>query len=159
MKISEKLAVIKRQEGELMRTYELRDVIAKQSFKENVLLSGKETSKELEARQKKFVEGKKSKVEECNKKIETLKSSIIDGKNNINKKNVEIGLDKKLAEIKYLRIELSKLMNLIKNDSYSSSLNVDVFETLGIASRIKELEEQKQKLDNEIQKINWLTDI
>ena len=126
MKISEKLAIVKRKESELMRTYELRDSIAKQSFKESALLSGKETTKELEKRQKEFLSIKESKVEEYNKNIELLKKEIIEGKNKVNSKNLEIGIDKKLAEMKYLRIELSKLMSLIKRDSYLSSLNIEV---------------------------------
>lgn len=155
MKISEKLAIIKRQEGELMRLYDLRDSIAKQSFKESTIRTEKETSREIEKKQKEFLEGKKSKVTEINKSIRQLTKDIVDGKNQINRKNVEIGIDKKLAEIKYLRIELSKLMNLIKRGRIFESFDADIFEELGLAAKIKELEEQKQKLDNEIQKANW----
>lgn len=158
MKLSEKLAIIKREEGELMRLYELRDAIAKQSFKENSHFSGKETAKEIEKRQREFFEEKKNRVEECSKKIEALKKNIIEAKNKINLINVEEGIDSKLAEVKYLRIELSKLMKLIKV-GYLDSLDVNIFETLGISSRIKELEEQKQRLDNEIQKMNWSIDV
>ena len=159
MKISEKLAVIRRKEGELMRLYELRESIAKQSFKESIIRTEKETTKEIEARQKEFITNKKSKIIDIEKKIGQLTREIINGKNEINKKNVEIGIDKKLAEIKYLRIELSKLMNLIKRGRIFDSFDSDVFEELGLAVKIKELEEQKQKLDNEIQKSNWSIEI
>ncbi len=159
MKISEKLAIIKGQEGELMRLYELRDSIAKQSFKEVAIRTEKETAKEIEKRQKEFINNKKAKVTEIDKKITQLTKEIIEGKNSVNRKNVEIGIDKKLAEIKYLRIELSKLMNLIKRGRIFDSLDAEVFEELGLAAKIKELEEQKQKLDNEIQKTNWLTNL
>jgi hypothetical protein len=36
-------------------------------------------------------------------------------KDKINKKNVEIGLDKKLVEMKYLRMQLSNLMKIIED--------------------------------------------
>ena len=159
MKVSEKLAIIRRQEGELTRLYELRESIAKQSFKETAIRTEKETSKEIEKRQKEFLDNKKAKVAECDKKIRQLTKDIVEAKNMINRKNVEIGIDKKLAEIKYLRIELSKLMNLIKRSRIFDSLDADVFEELGLAIKIKELEEQKQKLDNEIQKSNWSIEI
>lgn len=155
MKISEKLAIIRRQEGELMRLYELRESIAKQSFKESTIRTEKETSKEIEKKQKEFMDNKKAKVMECDKKIAQLTKEIVGGKNQVNKKNVEVGTDKKLAEIKYMRIELSKLMKLIKSGRIFDSFDADVFEELGLSAKIKEIEEQKQKLDNEIQKSNW----
>ena len=154
MKISEKLAITRRQEGELIRLYELRESIAKQSFRESTIRVEKETIKDIEKRQKEFLENKKSKVEEIDKRVRQLTMDIVESK-----KNVEIGIDRKLAEIKYLRIELSKLMKLAKVSSYSDSFDADVFEQLGLSVKIKELEEQKQKLDNEIQKTNWSVEI
>ena len=159
MKISEKLAIIRRQEGELMRLYELRESIAKQSFKESTIRTEKETSKEIEKKQNEFMENKKAKADAISQKIRQLIKDIIEGKNAVNKKNVEIGIDKKLAEMKYLRIDLSKLMALIKNGRYFTPLDSDIFEELGLAVKIKELEEQKQKLDNEIQKSNWSIEV
>ena len=159
MKISEKLAIIRMQEGELMRLYDLRESIAKQSFKESTIRTEKETSKEIEKKQKDFLENKKAKVTECDKKITQLTKEIVEGKNQVNKKNVEVGTDKKLAEIKYMRIELSRLMKLIKSGRIFESFDADVFEELGLATKIKEIEEQKQKLDNEIQKTNWSTEL
>ena len=159
MKISEKLAITRRQEGELIRLYELRESIAKQSFRESTIRVEKETIKDIEKRQKEFLENKKSKVEEIDKRVRQLTMDIVESKNKINKKNVEIGIDRKLAEIKYLRIELSKLMKLAKVSSYSDSFDADVFEQLGLSVKIKELEEQKQKLDNEIQKTNWSVEL
>ena len=159
MKISEKLAITRRQEGELTRLYDLRESIAKQSFRESTIRVEKETIKDIEKRQKEFLESKKSKVADIEKRIRQLTMDIVEGKNKINKKNVEIGIDRKLAEIKYLRIELSKLMRLAKVSSYSDSFDADVFEQLGLSVKIKELEEQKQKLDNEIQKTNWSVEV
>ena len=159
MKIYEKLAIIRRQEGELMRLYELRESIAKQSFKESTIRTEKETSKEIEKRQKEFLENKKSKFIDIDKKISHLTNEVVEGKNAVNKKNVEIGIDKKLAEMKYIRIGLSKLMSIIKNGRYLATFDADAFEEFGLAVKIKELEEQKQKLDNEIQKSNWSIEV
>ena len=154
MKISEKLSIIRRREGELTRLYELRESIAKQSFKESTIRTEKETAKEIEARQKYFLANKKSKIADIEKRIGQLTREIIDGKNEINKKNVEVGIDKKLAEIKYLRIELSKLMGLIKGSRYFTSFDSDVFEELGLAVKIKELEEQKQNAEKAVLEAN-----
>ncbi|HEY4520226.1 MAG TPA: hypothetical protein VJJ72_00255 [Candidatus Paceibacterota bacterium] len=159
MKISEKLAIIKRQEGELMRLYELREGIAKQSFKETAIRTEKDTPKEIEKKQREFRAGKKSKIADIDTQIRQLTKDIIEGKNTVNRKNVEIGIDKKLAEMKYLRIELSKLMRLVKSGRYIEAFDSDIFEELGLAAKIKEFEEHKQKLDNDIQKTNWSTEL
>lgn len=160
MKISEKLSEIKQKEGQLMRLYNLRDTFAKQSFKEEVFIREKVASKELERKQKEFIKKKAEKFFKVTDEIEHLKKEIIEAKNNINKKNVENGVDRKLAEMKYLRLELSRLMMLIKKDSYLEKfIDIDLWEELGLANRIKELEMKKSKLDAEIQKVNWLTDI
>ena len=163
MKLSEKLAELKQMEGELMRTYSLRDSITKQTFKDTTLSMAQEMKKEvLEKEQNKFIESKRKRVDQLNKSIEDLKAKIIDGRNQINKKNVANGMDRKLIEMKFLRLELSKLMALIKGDSYLSrglSINIDVWEELGISARISELEKKKSKLDAEIQHSNWSQDL
>jgi hypothetical protein len=160
MKISEKLSEIKQKEGQLIRLYNLRDTFAKQSFKEEVRVRETDTSKELERKQTEFIRKKAEKFAKVTEDIELLKKEIIEVKNAINKKNVENGVDKKLAEMKYLRLELSKLMGLIKKDSYLDKfIDIDLWEELGLADRIKELETKKSKLDAEIQKVNWSTDI
>lgn len=160
MKISEKLSEIKQKEGQLMRLYGFRDTIVKQSFKEEAIITEKDSSKELEKRQKEFIKNKAEKFAKATSDIEKLKKEIVEAKNKINKKNVESNVDLKLAEMKYLRLELSKLMNLIKKSSYSENLiDMDAWEGLGLANRIKELEAKKSKLDEEIQSINWSTEV
>ena len=160
MKISEKLSEIKQKEGQLMRLYSLRDTFVKQSFKEEAIITEKDSSKELEKKQKEFIKKKAEKFAKATNDIEKLKKEIVEAKNKINKKNVESNVDLKLAEMKYLRLELSKLMNLIKKSSYSENLiDIDAWEELGLADRIKELEAKKSKLDAEIQSINWSTEL
>lgn len=160
MKISEKLSEIKQKEGHLMRLYSFRDTIVKQSFKEEAIITEKDSSKELEKRQTEFIKNKAEKFAKATSDIEKLKKEIVEAKNKINKKNVESNIDLKLAEMKYLRLELSKLMNLIKKSSYSENLiDMGAWEELGLANRIKELEAKKSKLDAEIQSINWSIEV
>mgnify|MGYP001576438805 CR=1 FL=1 len=110
--------------------------------------------------QKEFIKNKAEKFAKATSDIEKLKKEIVEAKNKINKKNVESNVDLKLAEMKYLRLELSKLMNLIKKSSYSENLiDMDAWEELGLANRIKELEAKKSKLDAEIQSINWSIEV
>ena len=160
MRISEKLSDIKQKEGQLMRLYSLRDSVIQKEFQDAILNSDKRDVAEVEKREKEFIDSKKVRVAELTKDIDELKSQLIEIKNKINQKNVELGLDKKLIQMKYIRLELSKLMNLTKKDvwSRSSTIDVDIYETLGISDRIKELEAKKAKLDTEIQKINWTTE-
>lgn len=160
MKISEKLSELKRKEGELMRLYSLRDAVIKKGFKEAVMLTGEEKADELEVKKADYLGKKRSRIEELNLKIEALKQEIIDGRNIVNQKNIEGGIDLKLVEMKFLRLELSKLMNAIKKDRYAYSvmeIDIDIWEELGIDQRIKELENKKAKLDAEIQSWNWNT--
>jgi len=160
MKISEKLSEIKQKEGQLMRLYNLRDTFAKQSFREEVIVREKDSTKELEKKQKEFIKNKAERFAKVTNDIEKLKNEIVETKNKINRKNVESSVDRRLAEMKYLRLELSKLMNLIKKDSYTDKfIDIDLWQELGLANRIKELETKKSKLDAEIQSINWSTEI
>ena len=164
MKISEKLSEIKQAEGQLMRLYTLRESVIQQEFKDAILRASDENKslEELEKRENKFLEEKKEKIIDLNKKIDDLKSQLIEDKNIINKKNIEVGLDKDLIKMKYLRIELSKLMNAVKNErgfGRMFSIDLDVYEELGISERIKLLEGQKAKLESRIQEKNWTTEL
>lgn len=163
MKVSEKLAELKQMEGELIRKYSLRDSIAKHTFTETLLQQAKDMDKAaIEAEHTKFIEDKKNKVNELTASIEKLQTKIIDGRNQVNKKNIESGLDKKLIQMKFLRLELSKLMALIKKEGFMArglDINIDIWDELGISDRITELETKKFKLDAEIQQANWSSDL
>lgn len=163
MKISELLAELKQKEGELMRNYNLRDSVIKQSFTECVHIKDNISTKEFDQKQKEFLKNKRKRVESINARINELKTQIVEGRNKINKRNIKIGLDKQLIEMKYLRLELSKLMNLIRKERFGIGegirINVDIYDELGISERISELEHKKAKLDAEIQKFNWATNV
>lgn len=160
MKASQFLAEIKQTEGELLRTIAIRDDIIQHELQMKNWETEKKTAKELEKIEKEFLETKKKRFNETSKKINDLKKRLIDMKAIVNKKNIELGLDKKLLEIKYLRIELAKLMEHIKTDRYSvlSRSKKDI-EDLGIQTLIKELEQKKLKLDSEVQNINFRTEL
>jgi hypothetical protein len=160
MKLAEKISELKQKEGELMRIYELRDSVAKQSFRDTLLTLEKSSHKKIEEKQKEFLEKKKQRIKDLTVQIQRLKEHIIQGRNNLNKKNVTIGVDKKLIEMKFLRLELSKLMNLIKKSSYSlEGIDLDIWDKLGINEQINELEQSKRRLDAEIQTVNWSNDL
>jgi len=164
MKISEKLAELKRKEGELMRTYDLRDSVIRQGFKDMLITTENLSSADIEMKQREFLAKKKLKVAELTSRIAHLTGEIIEGKKLLNKKNVELGVDDMLVQMKFLRLELSKLMNLIKKDRYGifgsgTNIDIDIFEELGIANRIKELETIKSKLDAQIQQANWSNEL
>lgn len=162
MKISEKLSCIKQQEGELLRLYDLRDSIVKKPFQDNLIKTEGLTDSDVEEKRKQFLKNKKERIQKIDSKIDTLKISLIAGKNVLNTKNIELGLDIKLIEMKYLRLELSKLMKMIKAErSWSSKLDVDVdvIDALGLNERIHDLEKRKVKLDSEIQIANWTTEL
>jgi len=161
MKISEKLTELKQKEGQLMRLFNLRDEVLTKQFAKIFIKTEDMTKEEFKEEEKLFLEEKKQKYERITKEIKKLIEEIVEGKNQLNKKNVELNIDKKLAELKFIRLELSKIMGVIKKDRFglSGSLDIDVFEQLGLPDRIKELEARKAKLDNTIQQINWLTEL
>lgn len=56
--------------------------------------------------------------------------------------------------------ELSRLMNLIKKHDFGDKLiDINAWERLGVSERIKNLEKEKSKIDAEVQKTNWTTDV
>lgn len=162
MKISEKLSELKQKEGELMRLYDFRENIISQKLDGNIRKLEDLDDADYKEKKDEFLKLKKEKVDELNTKIDALKSEIIEGKNAINKLNIKNDIDKQLLEVKYLKLELSRLMKSIKTDGYSfmkSSLDTDVYEVLGMNERIKELEKRKGKISAAIQNANWSTDV
>lgn len=152
MKVAEKLSIIKQKEGELNRLLQRRESIIDKTFplpKEHASLE--EYNKDYEE----FLKNKKESFVELNNKIDLLTEEITHEKNIINKHNIEYGIDKKLSDIKQVRIELSLLMKIIKSKSVFNSVDIDVIDYLQIPERITELERVKNKLDAEIQFHNW----
>lgn len=151
MKISEKLSEIKRKEGELSRLVEARKNIFKKEF------SGfREANKEDFKKEKDFfINNKKDEFEKLTEKINELTNNIISDKNKINNLNIKAGIDKKILEIKYIRIELSRIMKLLSEYSYDP----EVGSFLKIEDYIKKLENDKSRIDAEIQHFNWSTEL
>jgi len=142
-----------------MRAWELRDDIIRKE-NENILRGNTLSFDELEQEKVRFLDYKKNKVCELDSKITKLTNELINLKVKINKKNIEIGIDEKLQRMKYLRIELSKIMNMMKKKKHSYSddhLDIDTRDALSLDARIKELEKTKSSLDAEIQTLNWST--
>lgn len=154
MKISEQLSEIKRKEGELQRLISMREQILDERFTDSVIITDSMEASKIEELKRKFFSDKTIRYMDITKKITNLTIEIIELKNKINKLNVQIGIDKKLMEIKYIRLELARLMKYLDKTDYLGAKRCDIdFNQL-----IKELEDKKSKLDAEIQYKNWNTD-
>lgn len=73
-----------------------------------------------------------------------------------------MGVDAKLQEMKYLRIELSRLMKIIGAGGHRfnrDGLTDELRSTLKLDETIKTLERRKSALDAEIQKLNWTAEL
>jgi len=164
MKLSEGLAELKRAEGKLMRMWELRDSIMAESFDQAAVINVPNSTQEaIDAARTKFYTNKAQRIATMDNDIHKLTDLIIARKVTINRKNCEVGLDIKLQEMKYLRIELSKLMNNLKRGGrrrlYMDEMDVTTRLTLGLDDKITVLESKKSKLDHEIQSLNWGTEL
>lgn len=159
MKLSEQLSKNRQTEGELLRLYSIRKSLVEKSIPARLVNPEKYSEEMIIINEQKFLQEKKSKLSEIDTKTDRLKEYLIEVKNLINKINIELGIDQKLIEMKYLRIELANLMKLIKEDTYSSRIDIDIYEELGISQRIKELEARKAKLESHIQHTNWTNDL
>ena len=91
---------------------------------------------------------------------ESKKKELIEMKSEVNKKNIELNLDQKLLEVKWIRIELSKLMKSIDKETYSiREMDTEEAKSVGVLDYINLLEKQKNKIDSNIQQINWANEI
>lgn len=157
MKISEKLSEIKQKEALLNRQFGLMESVIEKDFDKK--LCGPDTTSEyLERKYIEFVAEKKRRVADITAQIDKLTAEIIAAKNEVNKLNIQNGMDKYLIELKYLRIELSKLMKAGKK-GYLRETSVDELEELGIPERIKTLEAKKNKIEATVQFSNWTKEI
>ncbi len=161
MKLSEALAETTRIEGELMRTMELRDAVVREEHSQ-LKYGCKDLDPAVFAElTSQFISKKTTRVNELDADIKILIGNLLNLKNSINRRNVEVGIDLKLQKMKYLRIQLSRLMALLKSGSRFSDngLSDDLRAALNINNKIKELEREKSKLDSEIQQLNWTTSL
>lgn len=160
--ISEAITTAKQKENEIFRLTQLKKSIINQEFDESKFLGKKEefSANEYNEKKAKFILQKKAKIEQLDFKVDALVEEIIKIRNKINKKNIEEGLDKKLIQMKWLRIRLDNSMKALgqgKRRGYwdgDNYLNQELFEELGFGDKLKKLEDEKNKLDAEIQKLN-----
>lgn len=161
MRISEKLSILKQKDGKMNRLYALRQTVLTKNFESTIINKENITEAELKIKREEFNKTKLERYKKINEEIKELKEEIITSRNLLNKKNVEGGIDEKLIRIKYLRIELSKLMSDLKREKYSFEDNIDLddYERLDLGKEISELEGEKAKLDADIQKFNFENEV
>jgi hypothetical protein len=154
MKLTEVLGELKKFDGELNKLYGKRQKIL---TAKKITHTDKMTLQEIKDEESKMSTERKEKFILVEKEIERMKERIIENKLLLMQKNQELGLNEKIINLKMIRIELSKLMELVTNKSYifSDELADSIVEELGLNERITELEDEKRKLDAEIQAINW----
>jgi hypothetical protein len=154
MKLTEVLGELKKFDGELNKLYGKRQKILTMK---RITHTDKMTLQEIKDEETKMSTERKGKFILVEKEIERMKERIIENKLILMKKNEELGLNEKIIKIKMIRIELSKLMELVTNKSYifSDELVDSIVDELELNERITELEDEKRKLDAEIQAINW----
>jgi len=159
-KLSEELANVKQFESELLRKLNFRNDLIKATSRLKDWEREKKTAKEIEKIEADFTKEKIKKVELLSCDIEKLRTKLIQLKGKINKKNVEMGIDKDILEVKWLRIELAQLMKLAKKEDYSFiSKPIEEMENSGLFDIIKDLESKKKKIDSKIQNQNFRTEI
>lgn len=155
--ISETLMEVKTIQSDLLRAIEVREEVITKALTFKVWETEKKTAKQLEQLEEDFVKDKSKRLTDINKKINGLKKQLLDLKHKVNQKNIELGIDNKILEVKWLRIELSKLMIYITKKNYfsgSGDLSTEHLEKIGLLDTIKGLEDKKRKLDADIQSIN-----
>lgn len=159
MKMSNILAHIKQTEADLLRSIETRNEIIKKEFKIKSWEAEKLKPAELNKKEKEFVKEKIKKIADMTKDINKLKSRLLQLKTEVNKKNVELGLDKMILELKWMRIELAALMKIVTKESYGFSNDIDHLKEIGLMDLIKSLEAKKIELDSELQNANFRTEL
>ena len=157
MKMSNILAHIKQTESDLLRNIETRNEIIKKEFKIKTWEIEKLKPAEINKKETTFIKEKIKKIVDITKDINKLKSRLMQLKSEVNKKNVELGLDKKILELKWMRIELASLMKIVKKD-YGSP-DTDHLKEIGLMDLIKSLEANKIKIDSELQNANFRTEL
>jgi hypothetical protein len=153
VRLTEVLGELKRYDGELNKLYSKRKKLLSSSLS---LHTDKMSLQEIKEAEVTFSKERKVKFIALEAEIESVKNKVIENKLLLMKKNEELGLNEKIIKLKMIRIELSKLMELSDtNDYFSSRVSETATEELKLADKIKALEDEKRKLDTEIQGINW----
>jgi len=141
VKIGEQLSELKKASEELNRLMGLRKETFWVEGKEKIVISTEELSKQIEEKQK---------------KVREMKLSIQE--NNLKTKVGEVTLAEAILQIADLRKEISALSDLKNNPaSYREEKEIKKpqMNLLQIEKIIAQKENEKTKLDSQIQSINW----
>jgi hypothetical protein len=162
MKLAETLSIIKQKEGELTRLLDKRDSVVREED-DRLRYGAKDMSiEEYNRLQLEFNDKKSFRFLEISNQIEVLTKEIVKMKIAVNQKNVVCGIDRYLQDIKYIRIELSRIMKYVaasRGGYRDSTIDDGLREKLGIDDYIKHLESKKATLDAKIQALNWQTEL
>jgi chromosome segregation ATPase len=157
MKLNEALGELKRLDGELNKLYDKR---AKIVASKPTLYVDKMTLDEIKKVEDSFEFERKGKFEEIQEKLGELTARLRYLKTKIMDVNSTYQLNDKIIRLKQIRIELSKLMEMAKGDRFYGLSNQDtVIEGLEIYKEIERLENDKRKIDAELQYANWQLDV
>jgi hypothetical protein len=157
MKIGELIEQIREKEYNKAQIVKERAAVITARF-EDIRIGANATTAEIQAIHDDFNRNKTTEVARLNAEIDVLIGDIIDGRNQINRRNVELGVSRKLTAIKHLRMELSDLDKHINHDRYDR-LDADVVQATGIRDRVRQLEKEKRALESEIRVSNYSNDI
>jgi hypothetical protein len=157
MKLNELMAELKRMDGELNKLYERR---SKSVAGKATLYVDKMTLEEIKRAEADFGNEQSVTFQKIDLEIKELSEKIIWYKTKQMEFNVRYGLNDKIIRLKMIRIELSKLMELVKGERYIYDRGSDkTVERLCIYAKIDALEDEKRKLDAELQYSNWQIDV
>ena len=157
MKLNELMAELKRLDGELNKLFERR---AKSVAGKPTMYVDKMTLDEIKKAEADFGNEQISAFQKVDAEVKEVIDKIIWYKSKQMEINVKYGLNDKIIRLKMIRIELSKLMELVKGDRYMYDRVGDkAAERLGVYGKIDALEIEKRKLDAELQYANWQIDV
>jgi hypothetical protein len=160
--LNEALAQAKQKENEIYRLFQQRATIIDAPFDQTERMGKKEeyTAAEFKKHHDAFLQDKKKELATIEKQLAIKIKETITIRNKVNQANVTSGLDKKLIEMKWLRIRLDHQMKSLEHGKSIYRMLGDTGQnTLGLDAQLNELEKQKSQLDSEIQQINHTTQI
>ena len=153
MRLSEALYERKKLETRILRLMDYRRAI----FKKELPIIKDEALTDRDKRNHSFLNLNKKEIDNINIEIDDLKAKFADLAHKITEKNSEISIDKKLMNMKFIRLELASL-NKIREERYDG-LDLDKLKETGIEKRLENIEEEKRKLDSQILHLNYTNEI
>jgi hypothetical protein len=155
MKLAEALYERKKIETRILRLMEYRKEIFRKSFPE----IKDEDIKSRDRRYKIFLKSIGKQIHKINEDIDLNIKEYLDLAHKINIQNLELELDKKLLEMKFIRLELSSLDRLRKSGYVEEISDLERIDMLKIDQRLELIEEKKRRLDNTLQQLNHTNEV